>query len=171
MPHNLINYRQFYLMISLNCLSWAMLSDKYRKLSVIEEITNPIAETKLNEFECLMKNCSIKIKYLTIEFCQLETACLTMTIFLNLCSLILIPIIPQQSICVKQAFFRKNEQKYLANHVIETKQAYSEFECGLHCVADGSCASVNYKTSGIGKGRCELNNNTLQGASDKETQI
>ena len=31
-------------MISQNCLSWAMLSDKYRKLFVIQEGTNPIAE-------------------------------------------------------------------------------------------------------------------------------
>ena len=117
-----------------------------------------------------MKNCSIKTKHLRIEFCQLETACLTMTIFLNLFPLIFTAIIPQQSMCVKQAYFLRKQQKYLANHVIKIKQAYSEFECGLHCVADRSCVSVNYKTSGIGKGRCELNNNTLQGASDKETQ-
>ena len=52
---------------------------------------------------------------------------------------------------------------------IETKQADSELECGLYCVADGSCASVNYKTSGISKGRCELNNETLQETSDEGT--
>lgn len=27
-----------------------------------------------------------------------------------------------------------------------------------------------YKTSGIGKGRCELNDKTLEGVSDEETQ-
>ena len=65
--------------------------------------------------------------------------------------------------------FLRIEQKYLSNHVIKIKQADSELECGIYCVADGSCASVNYKISGIGKGRCELNNRTLQEASDKET--
>ena len=70
-----------------------------------------------------------------------------------------------------QAVFRREEQKYLANHVITTKQAETEFECGLHRVADGSCLSVNYKISGVNKGRCELNNRTLQETSegDQET--
>ena len=71
--------------------------------------------------------------------------------------------------CPEQVFFLRNEQKYLENHVIEIKQADSEFECGIHCVPDKLCASVNYKTSGIGKGRCELNNKTLQETSDEET--
>ena len=71
--------------------------------------------------------------------------------------------------CTEQAIFLRNEQKYLANHVIETKQADSEVECGIHCVANGLCASVNYKTSGIGKGRCELNNKTLQKTSHEKT--
>ena len=70
---------------------------------------------------------------------------------------------------MQQALFLRHEKKYLANHVIETKQADSELQCGMHCVADGSCASVNYKTSGIGKGRCELNNKRLQEASDEGT--
>ena len=77
--------------------------------------------------------------------------------------------IPQQCVCKQQALFLRIEQKYLSNHVIKIKQADSELECGIYCVADGSCASVNYKISGIGKGRCELNNRTLQEASDKET--
>ena len=55
-----------------------------------------------------------------------------------------------------------------ANHVIATKQAGSENECGLYCVRDGSCVSANYKTSGIGKGRCELNNKIIQGTSDAD---
>ena len=68
----------------------------------------------------------------------------------------------EESLASKQAIFKRNEQKYLADHVIETKQADSELECGLHCNADKSCTSVNYKTSGIGKGRCELNNKTVE---------
>ena len=67
---------------------------------------------------------------------------------------------PGESLAFEQAIFERNEQKYLANHVIETKQAGSELECGLHCIADKSCTSINYKTSGDGKGRCELNNKT-----------
>ena len=73
----------------------------------------------------------------------------------------------------KQVVFRKNKQKYLANHVIETKQAQSDFQCGLLCALHGSCASVNYKTSGIGEGRCELNSKTHQDITDdnKETSL
>ena len=62
----------------------------------------------------------------------------------------------------------RHKQKYLANHVIETKQAGSELECGLNCIGNGSCLSVNYKTSGVGKSRCELNNKTLQETSLNE---
>ena len=97
--------------------------------------------------------------YLTVVY---STVCHTMMIFLSICAVIFILKLPQQSVCTD--FFLRNEQKYLANHVIETKQADSELECGLYCVADGSCASVNYKTLGIGKGRCELNSKT----SDEE---
>ena len=92
-----------------------------------------------------------------------------MKILLNIYALIFIAKIPQSVLCTKQAFYRKNEQKYLANHVIETKEAGSELECGLHCVRDGSCVSANYKTSGDGKGRCELNDYTLQEIPDEET--
>ena len=67
-----------------------------------------------------------------------------------------------------QAFFRKINGKYLVNHVIETKHAETEWECSRHCVDHGLCVSVNYKTSGIGKGRCELNNKTLQDTSDDD---
>ena len=70
--------------------------------------------------------------------------------------------------CSKQAFFRIHKQKYLADHVIETKQAESDFQCGLLCARHGSCASVNYKTSGIGKGRCELNSKTNQEITDND---
>ena len=36
----------------------------------------------------------------------------------------------------EEAIFRRKEQTYLANHVIKTKQAETELECGMHCVAD-----------------------------------
>ena len=67
-----------------------------------------------------------------------------------------------ESLVSQQAIFKRNKQKYLANHIIETKQADSELKCGIHCLADKSCTSVNYKTSGIGKGRCELNDKTVE---------
>jgi hypothetical protein len=92
----------------------------------------------------------------------------TMTSHSSLCALILVWITTQQGECSsKEALFRRNVQKYLANHVMETKQAGSELECGILCVADGSCASVNYKTSGIGKGLCELNSKTLTQETSK----
>ena len=50
----------------------------------------------------------------------------------------------------QQAIFRRYEKEFLANHVIERKIADSELECGLHCLRHGSCASINYKTFGIG---------------------
>jgi hypothetical protein len=75
---------------------------------------------------------------------------------------------------IGQTNFHINKRKYLANHVIETRQAETEFECGLHCVQHGSCVSVNYKTAGIGKGLCELNNITMQevaGNADKSVNV
>ncbi len=75
--------------------------------------------------------------------------------------------ITQQGECsVRQAVFRRNEQKYLENHVLETMRAETELECGIHCVGHRSCASVNYKTSGKDRGLCELNSKTLQEVSD-----
>ena len=70
-----------------------------------------------------------------------------------------------------QTIFKRREQEYLADHVIETKQADSELECGLHCLADKSCTSVNYKTSGIGKGRCELNDKTVKETPEVDHKI
>ena len=65
--------------------------------------------------------------------------------------------IPQPGKClIQEAVFHVNKQEYLANHVVETKQAESELECGTHFVGKESCASANYKTSGVGKGLCEL---------------
>ncbi len=59
----------------------------------------------------------------------------------------------------------------MANHVIATKQAESENECGMYCVRDCLCSSVNYKTSGIGKDRCELNKKKLQETSDVDGSV
>ncbi len=85
--------------------------------------------------------------------------------------LLLIPQILQPGECSKQVVFRRNKQKYLANHVIATKQAGSENECVMYCVRDGLCSSVNYKTSGIGKGRCELNKKILQETLDVDGSV
>ena len=78
---------------------------------------------------------------------------------LTVCALIFaFAKIPQPGRCLtKQQVFHVNKQEYLANHVMETKQAESEMECAMHCVSNESCASVNYKTSGLNKGLCELN--------------
>ncbi|XP_028414334.1 collagen alpha-1(XII) chain-like [Dendronephthya gigantea] len=66
---------------------------------------------------------------------------------------------------INQAMFRKSQQKYLANHVINSQHANTELECSMHCVGDQSCASVNFKTSGTGKGLCELNSKTIKAIS------
>ena len=59
----------------------------------------------------------------------------------------------------------------MANQVIEIKQAKTELQCVMHCLGERSCASVNYKTSGIDKGLCELNSKTLQETSDAGGRI
>ncbi|CAB4017025.1 Hypothetical predicted protein, partial [Paramuricea clavata] len=92
-----------------------------------------------------------------------------MAVLLSIWALIfMISQIPQSECSIKQAVFLIYKQKYLANHVIETRQVESELQCSMHCVGVGSCASVNYKTSGIGKGLCELNNKTLREISDSD---
>ena len=94
---------------------------------------------------------------------------LTMAVLLSICALIFVSQIAQPADCsIEQAIIRKKKHTYLANHVIKTKQAETELECGRHCVRVGSCMSVNYKTSGIGKGLCELNSKTLQETSDAD---
>ena len=90
-----------------------------------------------------------------------------MMIFISICVLSFIFQI-EQSFCTKPALLLRNEGKYLANHIIETKQADSEFECGTHCVANTACMSVNYKASGVGIGRCEINDKTVREAPDEE---
>ena len=97
-----------------------------------------------------------------------------MQFYLNTCALVFFwkaITQPGESLASEEAIFKRNEQKYLANHVIETKQADSELECGLHCIADKSCASVNYKTFGVGKGRCELNNKTVEKTPEVDDKI
>ena len=90
-----------------------------------------------------------------------------MMIFISICTSIFIFQI-EQGFCTKQALLLRNEGKYLANHIIETKQADSEFECGTNCVANKACMSVNYKTSGVGIGRCEINDKTVREVPDEE---
>ena len=90
-----------------------------------------------------------------------------MMIFMSICTLIFIFQI-EQGFCTKQALLLRNKGKYLANHIIETKQADSEFKCGTHCVANKACMSVNYKTSAVGIGRCELNDKTGREVPDEE---
>ena len=71
-----------------------------------------------------------------------------------------------------QAPFGRKVKTYLANHVIESTQTNNELECAMHCLRHGSCASVNYKVAGIGKGLCELNDKALHETSgrDEESQ-
>ena len=78
---------------------------------------------------------------------------------------------PGKGTASEEAIFKRNERKYLANNAIEAKQADTELECGLYCIADESCTSVNYKTSGIDKGQCELNNKTAGETSDIDDKI
>ena len=66
--------------------------------------------------------------------------------------------------------FLKKEHNYLPNQAFARKQTESELECSMHCVRNDLCSSVNYKTTGIGKGLCELNEKTTQkvsGAGEK----
>ena len=68
----------------------------------------------------------------------------------------------------QQAPFGRKFKTYLANHVIKSTQTNNELECVMYCVRHDSCASVNYKVSGIGKGLCELNDQALQESSGKD---
>ena len=74
-----------------------------------------------------------------------------MMVYLSVCALIFVSIAtvkPKGSMAFRKTIFKRNEQTYLADHVVETKLAYSEIECGLHCGAEKSCTSVNFKISG-----------------------
>ncbi|XP_028393418.1 neurexin-4-like [Dendronephthya gigantea] len=92
-----------------------------------------------------------------------------MAVLRGISALIFISGILQPGDCsFAQAVFSKTTGKYLANHVIETKHAETELECSMHCLEHGSCMSANYKISGNGKGRCELNSKTIQDTSDDD---
>ena len=114
-----------------------------------------------------------KLKHSKLTSC---TSCdfQLMMVHTSTCLLVFFWIATTQSgkgLASEEAIFKRNERKYLANNAIEIKQAESELECGLYCIADKSCTSVNYKTSGIGKGRCELNNKTAGETSDIDDKI
>ena len=69
-----------------------------------------------------------------------------------------------------QAPFGRKVKKYLANHVIESTKTNNDIECAMYCVRHGSCASVNYKVSGLGRGMCELNDKALHEASGTDEE-
>ena len=95
-------------------------------------------------------------------------------VYLGTCSLVfvLITIIqPRESLASEEILFKKSEQQYLSNHVMETKKTESELICGLYCAAEKSCTSINYKTSGSDKGQCELNDKTVEASSDIDDKI
>ncbi|XP_028396193.1 uncharacterized protein LOC114520167 [Dendronephthya gigantea] len=70
--------------------------------------------------------------------------------------------------CTSEAVFRKHVGKYLAGKVLRTEKAQSESECGMYCLRHRSCLSVNYKTAGVHKGKCELNNAVVKDLSKKK---
>ena len=96
-----------------------------------------------------------------------------MMVYLGTCALVFLWIVTKQTgeSLASEVIFKKSKQTYLPNHVLKTKQADSEMECGLHCTEDESCASINYKTSGIGEGRCELNIKTVEETSGVDEKI
>ena len=106
---------------------------------------------------------------------------MTRTVLIRICSSIILLKIPDlavhstkaeaQRVHSKQTLFQRKEKIYLKNHVYERKQADSELACSLSCVGDESCASVNYKTSGIGKGLCELNKKATKERSEVDEKI
>ena len=92
-----------------------------------------------------------------------------MAVLFSLYVIILVSKLLQQSECSTQAIYHKRKGKYLANYVIRTTKAKSEQECATHCFKESQCASVNFKTSGDGKGLCELNSKTLDEESNEAT--
>ena len=115
---------------------------------------------------------NFKLQYRRLTNC---TACdfqLTMHVYLSVLVFFCISATEiEEILACENVRFQESEQKYLPNHVMKTKQADSDLVCGLYCIADKSCTSINYKTSGIGKGRCELNNKTAEGTSDVDEKI
>ena len=66
----------------------------------------------------------------------------------------------------KQAVFHRRSGKYLANHVLRTENAGSEFQCVIYCLNFMPCASINYKTAGIDKGLCEMNSEVIDDSTN-----
>ena len=92
----------------------------------------------------------------------------------SICTLIFVWIAttqPGESLACGEVRFQKSAQKYLANHVMETTQVDSEKKCAFRCAANKSCTSINYKTEGSDKGRCELNNKTVDETDDVDEKI
>ena len=75
-------------------------------------------------------------------------------------------------VSMKHATFKRKAGKHLPDSGIATKYAESELECSMHCTSHDACLSVNYKTSGVEQGLCQLNNKThsekLKLASDEK---
>ena len=75
-------------------------------------------------------------------------------------------------IAMEHAIFTRKTGQFLPDSVIVTKYAASELECSMHCTSNDACFSVNYKTSGVNQGLCQLNNKThsekLKLASDEK---
>lgn len=90
-----------------------------------------------------------------------------------ICSFIFIFKITQSAkgLILEQGTFRRYEQKYLANHVIERREEDTEFDCSLRCVGHSTCVSINYKISGNDQGLCELNNKKTEGTFDADELI
>jgi hypothetical protein len=95
-----------------------------------------------------------------------------MTLYLSICALIFVCMDNNTArrMLVKVNALAQKCTKILGESC-HRKKTGTERECGIYCVRDGSCESVNYKISGISKGLCELNSKTLQEASadDQET--
>ena len=94
--------------------------------------------------------------------------------YLDICTLIFFWIAttqPEESLACGEVRFQKSEQKYLTNHVMETTQVDSERKCAFRCAASKSCTSINYKTSGSDKGRCELNNKKVDETDDGDEKM
>ena len=96
-----------------------------------------------------------------------------MMVYLSACALVfwIATTQPGESLACEQVRFLKSEQKYLVNHVMETKQADSELKCVFYCAKNKSCTSINYQTFGDDKGQCELNNKTIDESSDVDDKI
>ena len=87
---------------------------------------------------------------------------MVLSLLIRICLLISISLTERTVQYSGNAIFQRNKQNYLPNHALGTEQAKNELECALFCARHTSCTSINYKTSGVGKGLCELNNQHVQ---------